>query len=124
MAKSIADLIMEYFKKHPDKDLHHGPVVDWVEKQYLKLYGRKPRDPWRQIRQFHQEGKLIKVRKGVYRYDPDYAKEVELFDFSSKTKESVGAGVDFLNRCPQHSTPFLFNYFPIQLFNHLTNSLR
>lgn len=89
MGKSIADLVMEYFKKHPNVDLPHGPVVDQVEKQYLKLYRRKPRDTWRQIRKFHQEGKLIKVKKGVYRYDPDYVKEVELFDFPSKIKEAI-----------------------------------
>ncbi len=89
MGKSIADLVMQYFKKHPNKDLHHGPVVDWVEKQYLKLYGRKPRDTWRQIRKFHQEGKLIKVKKGVYRYDPTYVKEVKLWEFSEKDKEEI-----------------------------------
>ena len=42
--KSISDLIKEYFKKHPNQDLQHGPVVDWVEEKYVKLYGRKPRD--------------------------------------------------------------------------------
>jgi len=29
--KTISDLIMEYFRKHPKKELQHGPVVDWVE---------------------------------------------------------------------------------------------
>ncbi len=89
MAKSIGDLVMEFFKKHPNEDLPHGPVVDWVEEQYLKLYGRKPRDTWRQIRKFHQEGKLIKVRKGIYRFDPDYVKEIELFDFPPDVKEKI-----------------------------------
>lgn len=86
---TIADLIMEYFRIHPKEDLEHGPVVDWVEEQYLKLYGRKPRDAWRQIRKFHQEGKLIKVKKGIYRYEPDYIKKVELFDFPSDMKEEI-----------------------------------
>lgn len=89
MAKSIGDLILEYFKKHPKKDLTHGPVVDWVEEQYLKIYGKKPRDTWRQIRKFHQEGKLIKVKKGVYRYDPNHVNEVELFDFPADIKEEI-----------------------------------
>lgn len=89
MAKDIGDLVMEYFKRHPNKDLPHGPVVDWVEKQYLKLYGKKPRDTWRQIRKFHQEGKLIKVKKGIYRYEPDHVKEIELFDFSPNIKEEI-----------------------------------
>lgn len=87
--KTIGNLVMEYFKKHPKEDLSHGPVVDWVEKQYLKLYGKKPRDTWRQIRKFHQEGKLIKVRKGIYRYDPNYVREVELFEFPPDVKEEI-----------------------------------
>jgi len=87
--KSIADLVMEYFRKHPNMDLHHGPVVDWVEKQYLKLCGKKPRDPWRQIRKFGQEGKLIRVEKGVYRYDSSFVKEVKVFDFSHKIKQAI-----------------------------------
>lgn len=87
--KTIGDLVLEYFKKHPKKDLKHGPVVDWVEEQYLKLYGRKPRDTWRQIRQFHQEGILIKVKKGIYKYDPQRVKKVELFDFSPEVKAAI-----------------------------------
>lgn len=87
--KSIADLIIKYFKKHPKEDLQHGPVVDWVEKQYLRLYNKKPRDSWRAIRMLHQEGKLIKVKKGIYRYNPEYCKKVELFDFSLDVKEEI-----------------------------------
>ncbi|MCM8765808.1 MAG: HNH endonuclease [Candidatus Omnitrophica bacterium] len=89
MKKTIRDLIMEYFKKHPHKDLPHGSVVDWVEKRYIRLYKRKPRDIWRQIRRSHQEGRLIKVKKGVYKYDPSLIKEVELFDFTPEVKEEI-----------------------------------
>ena len=89
MAKTISDLVMEYFKKHPNQDLSHGPVVDWVEKKYFKLYGKKPRDIWRQIRKFHQEGKLIKVKKGIYKYDPDYVHNVELWDFPHEVKRAI-----------------------------------
>ena len=114
---SIADLIMKYFKMHSREDLEHGPVVDWVEKRYLKLYGKKPRDTWRQIRKFHQEGKLIKVRKGIYRYDADYVKEIELFDFTSDEKEEIfrkdnyqcvvcGRGIrDGVEICADHIKP-------------------
>lgn len=89
MAKTIGDLIMEYFMKHPKQDLLHGPVVDWVTKEYLKNKSTPPRDPWRAIRMLHQEGKLIKVKKGIYRYDPDYIKEVELFDFPLEVKKAI-----------------------------------
>ena len=88
-SKSIRSLIIEYFQKHPKQDLPHGPVVDWVTEQYIKEHGGPPRDTWRGIRKLSQEGILIKVKKGVYRYDPDYIKEVELFDFAPNIKEAI-----------------------------------
>jgi len=89
MSKSISDLIMEYFKAHPKQDLEHGPVVDWVEEQYVSLTRKKPRDTWRAIRKLHQQGELIKVRKGVYRYDPDKVHTEELFDFPEDVKQAI-----------------------------------
>jgi hypothetical protein len=87
--KSISQLALEYFKMHPNEDLTHGPVVDWVEKQRVKSGGTKPRDTWRAIRKLYEEGKLAKVSKGVYRYDPSYVQKVELFDFSPEVKEEI-----------------------------------
>ena len=87
--KSIRQLVLEYFEMHPNKDLTHGPVVDWVEKEYIKLGGTKPRDTWRTIRKLHQEGTLIKVGKGIYRYDPSRIQKVELFDFPPEIKEEI-----------------------------------
>jgi 5-methylcytosine-specific restriction endonuclease McrA len=89
MPKSIRDLLLEYYKKHPKEECQHGPVVDWVEKRYLRLYGKKPRDTWRAIRHLHQEGILIKVKKGIYKYDPDYVHKVEIFEFSPEQKEEI-----------------------------------
>lgn len=60
MGKTISELILEYFKIHPNKNLPHGPVVDWVTEQWLKKHRTPPRDPWRGIRKLHQEGTLIK----------------------------------------------------------------
>ena len=80
---------MEYFENHPNEDLSHGPVVDWVTEQWLKDHREPPRDPWRSIRKLHQEGKLIKVKKGIYRYDPDYVHSIELWDFSPEVKERI-----------------------------------
>jgi len=40
--KSISDLIIEFFMAHPNEEMFHGPVVDWVEEQYQKLYNKKP----------------------------------------------------------------------------------
>ena len=99
------------------KDIGSSPVVDWVTEQYLKEHLEPPRDPWRAIRKLHQEGKLIKVRKGIYRYDPDYIKEVELFEFPPDIKVEIfkrdnhqcvvcGRGmVDGVELCADHVKP-------------------
>ena len=90
---TIREFIIKFFEAHPNEDLSHGPVVDFVEERYLALHGSKPRDPWRVIRALHQEGFLVKVQNGVYRYDPDAATHRELADFTSAQKaEILGAG--------------------------------
>jgi len=88
--KTIRELVQEYFQQHPNTDIPHGPVVDWVTEQW-RLQGSEtpPRDPWRMIRRLHQEGWLIKVRKGVYRYDPESAGRVELDDFTPEQKQAI-----------------------------------
>ncbi len=87
--KSIKDLLIEYFKAHPNEDMPHGPVVDWVEARYKRLYNKKPRDTWRSIRNLHETGFLIKVKKGIYRYDPNAVKQGELEDFTPEQKEAI-----------------------------------
>jgi len=89
MPKTIRNLVIEYFKKHPNKDLSHGPVVDWVEREYSKLYNKKPRDPWRTIRNLHESGFLIKVKKGIYRYDPKSVIKKDLEDFTPEQKKAI-----------------------------------
>lgn len=87
--KSIKDLLIEYFKSHSGEDISHGPVVDWVEARYKRLYNKKPRDTWRSIRNLHEIGFLIKVKKGIYRYDPNAVKQRELEDFTPEQKEAI-----------------------------------
>lgn len=89
MAKTIRELVLEYFKNHPNQELSHGPVVDWVSAKYEQEHGKLPRDPWRTIRQLHQDGILIKIKKGVYKYDPNYVHEVILFEFSPRDRETI-----------------------------------
>lgn len=87
--KTVSQLIMEYFYAHPNEDLKHGPIVDWVTEEWLKTHETPPRDPWRAIRALHQKGFLIKVKKGVYRYDPASVKQRELEDFTPEQKEEI-----------------------------------
>ena len=89
MKKTVSQLIMEYFYVHPNEDLKHGPIVDWVTEEWLKTHETPPRDPWRAIRALHQQGFLIKVKKGVYRYDPASVNQRELEDFTLEQKEEI-----------------------------------
>jgi 5-methylcytosine-specific restriction endonuclease McrA len=89
MAKTISELVLEYFQARPNQELDHGPVVDWVTQEYLKDNPTSPRDPWRAIRSLAQKGIFIKVRKGVYRYDSEFITNRELEDFTAEQKRQI-----------------------------------
>jgi len=87
--KSQLDLLMEYFKKNPRRDIKHPEIVDWVTSEYYKRTGKVFRDPDRGIRRLSQDGILIKVAKGIYRYDPDLASNREFEDFTPEQREAI-----------------------------------
>lgn len=83
------DLIVEFFKRNPARDIKHPEVVDWVVATYKKRTGNVFRDPDRAIRQLSQSGFLIKIAKGIYKYDPKKAYKRELEDFTGAQKEAI-----------------------------------
>lgn len=90
--KSISqlDLIMEFFKVNPERDISHPEVVDWVTSEWQKRTGKVFRDPDRGIRSLHQKGFLQKIAKGVYRYEPDFVNlRQDLEDFSWDLKKQI-----------------------------------
>ena len=91
MKKKItqAEIIMEFFRNNPKRDIEHPEIVDWVTKEYQMRTGEVFRDPDRQIRKFHQGGTLIKVKKGVYKYDLDFVIHKQLEDFTEQQKEII-----------------------------------
>ena len=84
-----ANLLMEYFKNHPGRNIEHPEIVDWVVAEYKKRTGKVFRDPDRAIRKLSQEGQLIKIRKGVYKYDQDFVKNRKLKDFTPEQKKII-----------------------------------
>ena len=84
-----SELLMEFFKKNPKRDIPHPEIVDWVTTEYLKLTGKVFRDPDRGIRKLHQDGYLQKIGKGVYRYDPKHIEIRNLEDFTPVIKEAI-----------------------------------
>lgn len=87
--QSQIDLLLEYFKKNPNRDIKHPEIVDWATSERRERTGEIFRDPDRGIRKLHQEGYLIKIGKGVYRYEPESIKKRSLKDFSPKIKEVI-----------------------------------
>lgn len=87
--KTQLELLMEYFKKNPNRDIPHPEIVDWATSEWKKRTGTVFRDPDRGIRRLHQDGYLIKVKKGVYRYDPSDVNRRELEDFTAAQKEVI-----------------------------------
>ncbi|HMV46014.1 MAG TPA: HNH endonuclease [Leptospiraceae bacterium] len=86
---SQKELIKEFFIKNPMRDIKHPEVVDWVVKEWKKRTGEVFRDPDRGIRSLAQSGFLIKVAKGIYRYDPNFVYERELEDFTPAQKKEI-----------------------------------
>lgn len=82
-------LILEYFQQNPRREISHPEVVDWATAEFLKRTGSIFRDPDRAIRKLHQDGYLVKVRKGVYLYDPTLVNKRELEDFTPAQKEEI-----------------------------------
>jgi len=84
-----SEFIKDYFIKNPKRDIPHPEIVDFVTNEYLKRTGNVFRDPDRAIRLLYQNGFLIKVKKGVYRYDPDYVKKKEFTPFTANQIKEI-----------------------------------
>lgn len=89
MKRTVRDLILAYFSDRPGQDVKQGDVAVWVQKKYEEEHGRPCLDPWREVRRLYQEGVLIKVRKGIYRYEPERARSHQLPDFPPSVKEAI-----------------------------------
>jgi len=72
---SQMQVVKNYFLARPLEDVHHNVLVPEVTKTYLSLSGKVFADPDRAVRTLFQQGFLIKVRTGVYRYDPAFVSE-------------------------------------------------
>jgi hypothetical protein len=86
---TLEKLIKKYFTDNPNRDITQLEITSWLKTEYKLIHGKEPQDPWRSVRQAHQEGFLIKVKKGVYKYDPSQAIEKILYDFTKSQKDKI-----------------------------------
>ena len=82
-------LIKEFYINRPNEDIQHAEAVDWMVVEYKKRTDKVFRDPDRGIRKLHQSGFLVKVSKGVYRYDPELVHSRDLEDFTEQQKSFI-----------------------------------
>ena len=87
---SQVEFVLKWFKGNPRRSITHAESKRAIEESYFALYGERLEDSDRPIRRLAQDGKLIKERKGVYRYDPDHAEgRINLQDFDGPTKKAI-----------------------------------
>jgi predicted restriction endonuclease len=86
---SQEEFIFEFYRNHSHQDLKHDYVVAAVTEEWKKLYEKLLADPDRAIRRLYEKGKLIKVGKGIYRYDPDYVATPQLEVFPTNIKKEI-----------------------------------
>ena len=82
-------LILSYYTQRPFQPVPHAEVVDWATAEWKRRTGNVFRDPDRAIRQLHQKGKLQKLGKGIYCYDPDLETNPDLEDFSAAQRAAI-----------------------------------
>jgi 5-methylcytosine-specific restriction endonuclease McrA len=87
--QSQKEFVMEWFKKHPNRDIPSSEFKQAIESAYEKKYKKRFEDVDRQIRRLNQDGFLIKVRKGVFKYVPGAEHQRQLEDFTEAQRKQV-----------------------------------
>lgn len=87
--QSQADFVKSYFENNPNREISHTESKAALERGWEALTGKRFEDADRQIRRLHQDGFLMKVRKGVYKYDPSLVSDTALEDFSAADKKKI-----------------------------------
>ena len=83
------EIIKEYFATKPNADLPTAQIVAWVTEKYKKRTGKDFLDPDRVVRKLAQEGYRMKIRKGLYRYEPNKANTRKIKEFTSQQKKEI-----------------------------------
>ncbi len=83
------DLVLEYFKAYPNRDISHNTAVPWLMEQYKDRTGKNFVDPHRAIRSLYDDGVLQKIEKGVYRYDPNYKSKPQHSPFTQEERNHI-----------------------------------
>ncbi len=89
MQPSQANYIMAYFKQRPKQALAYDDWTDELAREYKSLTGNTARHFRSIVRRLSGEGKLLKVKNGVYMYDPDSSPAPQLPKFTAAQKRQI-----------------------------------
>ncbi len=89
MSITQSELVLSYFMERPNIAIRHSESKKELEDAFFKATGKRFEDPDRAIRKLHDEGKLVKLGKGTYMYDPSHQPSIDLQDFSPGVKNKA-----------------------------------
>lgn len=87
--KNQTDFILSYYKAKPNVPIAHPEVVQWATREWFNTTGKVLADADRAVRKLSQLNILVKVKKGVYMFDPNYHARDDLQDFTPAQKQSI-----------------------------------
>ena len=69
---SQPDVILQYFIDNPSRDIAYAEIQDWIENDYKLNTGLSIKYFDRRVRVLTEKGSLIRVKNGVFRYNPKF----------------------------------------------------
>jgi hypothetical protein len=75
--------------ERPNIAIRHSHSKRELEEAFFNATGKRFEDSDRAIRKLHDEGKLVKLGKGTYMYDPNHQPSIDLQDFSPLVKNQA-----------------------------------
>ena len=86
---SQEEFVLKWFASNPDKNISHVESNPRIERAWMDFTGSRMEDPDRAIRRLAAQGDLVKVSKGVYRFDSKLAENPTTEDFTDFTRQAV-----------------------------------
>ena len=90
MTQTQVQQIFSYFKKNPNRDIPCTEVAEWADNIHRKKTGKflSPSRSGSVMRALYSAGKIIRIAKGVYRYNPNPPTEPKK-QFTAKQKKEI-----------------------------------
>ncbi|WP_036487614.1 HNH endonuclease [Myxosarcina sp. GI1] len=88
---SQKEFIFQYYLERPNRAIKHQDIIPKIVEAWQELYETPLADPDRAIRKLFEEGRLVKVKKGVYKYDPNYVAIAKADTFPEAMRQEIFA---------------------------------